>query len=73
MTPIQGADSADGQAFGRDDDRGVDSAEWKVSVSGDELGDAQPVRRGHGLREEVPGRKVAEKPNFWLDAQPGAE
>lgn len=62
MTPIEGTDSSDRQPFGRGDDRRVDGTEGKVPVSAYELGDAEPVRRGHWLRQKVPGREVAEEP-----------
>lgn len=73
MALIEGADSRDGQAFGCGDDRRVDGSERKVSVEGYELGDAEPVRRSYRLRQEVPGREIAEEPYLRLDAQPGAE
>jgi hypothetical protein len=45
MTPVQGDDQTGSKPFGKGDDRGIDSAEWKIAVLMDQGAYSLPVRR----------------------------
>lgn len=70
---IDRRDLRDLQALCRRDDGGVHRPERKVAVAPDQLGDAQPVRRGHGLDGERPARKVPEKADLRDRAEPSGQ
>lgn len=66
VTAVKGGDLHDPEPLGGGQHRGIDGAQRQVVVSGDELGDADQVKRMYRLQDEVPGREVAEKPDLWL-------
>lgn len=68
VAAVEGGDVIDSHAFGRSHHRSVDGPERQVPVGGYEIGDAQPVRRRDRLGNEVAGGKVADEPNFGINA-----
>ncbi len=54
------------QALGGCHDRRIDRPESKVGVFGNEFRDPYPVLGVDRFRDQVPRRKIAEKPNFGL-------
>lgn len=73
VTPVDRRDRSYVETFGRRDDRGVDGSEREVAVLPDELGDAEPVGRGHRFREERAAREVPEEPHLRRRAEPRLE
>jgi hypothetical protein len=57
------------ESLGSCDHRSVDCAEWEVSISADEFGDAYPVGRCDGLGDEVARSEIAEEADLSVDAE----
>ena len=72
VTTIEGRYLADRKAFGGRDYGGVDGAEGKITVAGDELGDPQQVLWLKWLDDEV-GGEIAQEAHLCLPAQTCAE
>ena len=66
MPAIEGSDLPHVHSLRSGDDRGVNGPEWKVSVGGHEFGDAEPVRRGDRLWDEVPRGKVTDEAHLGI-------
>jgi hypothetical protein len=55
------------------DHRGIDGTERKITVSADEVGNAQPVNGVNRLHVKGAGCHVAEEPQLGLCAETGGE
>ena len=71
VAPVQGRDLRYPQAFGRRDNGGIDRAQGKVAIPGDELGNPQPVLGSDRVDGESSGCEVAEEPDLGLRTEAG--
>jgi hypothetical protein len=73
MASIQRSYCDGAKPLGQGDNRGINGPQTEVSVTPDELSDAQPITWRDRFGAEGAARKVTQKPNLRLGAQTGAK